>query len=194
MIDIVIPTIRTEDKLLQTLVSLACNSTIPHVIHIVREGSSYSEAVNLIYPKLAQPFFFLGSDDLIFKPGWDIEIMKVMDGGGMVVGTNDLHNPDVLAGNHATHYMVRKEYIEQQGGVADKSYPVLYQYKHNYCDTEFIETAKSRSMFIPCLSSIVEHIHWAWGLAHMDAVYEKGRNTAGEDLQTFNSRRHLWMK
>lgn len=192
MIDIIIPTIREPEKLQRVLLSLAQNSSIPHVIHIVRDGSTYAEAVNITYPKLTQPFFFLGSDDLVFSPGWDIELMKVIAEGYDVVGTNDLHNPEVLAGVHATHYLVSKDYIEKEGGVIDKSYPVLYNYKHNYCDTEFIETAKARGVFKPCLTSIVEHIHWAWGLAPVDAVYEKGRLSNEEDRATFNSRRNLW--
>lgn len=192
MIDIIIPTIRSEEKLLKTLVSLAENSTYPHIIHIVREGKSYAEAVNLIYSKLTQPFFFLASDDVVFYPNWDFEIMKVMNEDWDVVGTNDLHNPEVLAGVHATHFLVRKEYIENTGGTIDKSYPVLYNYRHNYCDTEFIETAKVRGAFTPCLTSIVEHIHWAWGLAQVDPVYEKGRLANPQDYATFASRKNLW--
>lgn len=196
MIDIIIPTIRPEDhpSLLAMLESLKKNTVNPYMIHIVREGSSYAEAVNMTYPKLVNPYFFLGADDIIFYSGWDTEALKLMDDKTMVVGTNDLHNNEVLRGEHATHYLVSRKYIKEQGGTIDGSFRVLYGYKHNYTDTEFIETAKARGVFQPCLSSVVEHRHWVFSLAPMDAVYEKGHRTAGEDQVMFNSRKHLWEK
>jgi glycosyltransferase involved in cell wall biosynthesis len=191
MIDIIIPTIRSEDKLPRVLLSLALNSSVPHIIHIVRDGSSYAEAINLTYPNLTQPFFFMGSDDLYFHKDWDIEALKCMTEGVDVVGTNDLHNQEVLEGKHSTHSLVRKSYIDNIGGVFDKSFPILYNYKHNYCDSEFIETAKKREVFKPCLSSKVEHLHHIWGLSPNDEVYQKGANANNEDLLTFNQRKSL---
>jgi hypothetical protein len=108
-----------------------------------------------------------------------------------VVGTNDLANPDVLAGSHATHYLVARDYATN--GVVDAPGLMLYEgYDHNWTDTEFIETARHRGVFMPCLASVVEHRHWAWGKASMDETYSKGCRNERVDQMHFLERRALW--
>ena len=63
---------------------------------------------------------FAGADDLNFHPGWDTAALAVMDGWVQVVGTNDLLNPYVTAGLHATHYLVDRRYLDDVGGVVDQ--------------------------------------------------------------------------
>ena len=105
---------------------------------------------------------------------------------------NDLHHPEVIAGRMAVSYLVQYGYIADYGGTVDKSYPVLYNYKHNYTDTEFVQTAISRGCFCHAAKSIVEHLHPCWGFGTDDAGYKKSRETMAEDDVIFNSRRHLW--
>ena len=135
-------------------------------------------------------WYFLGADDLLFHDGWldqMIDLIPQFD----VVGTNDLGNPEVMSGIHSTHSLVRKTYAEN-GCLTEPGFALCEQYEHNWCDTEFIETAKARNVFAPCLASVVEHRHWAWHKAKMDATYEKGMRTEASDRALFQERRHLW--
>ncbi len=191
MIDVIIPTIRPLKKLTETLVNPALHSRLPHVVHVVRDGASYAEAINITFPGLTQPFF-LGADDINFGPDWERYAMDCMTDGVSVAGTNDLHHKGVLAGETATHYLVRRSYINEMGGTVDRSYPVLFQYHHNYTNTEFILTARARGKFVPCLKSIVERCHWTWDKAPFDPVYEKGTREFAADTAVFESRKHLW--
>ncbi|MBW6431571.1 glycosyltransferase [Patescibacteria group bacterium] len=160
---------------------------------ILNEGSpSYSGAINTAYKKTSGDYFFCGADDLLFHKNWLEIALEKMDGNIMVVGTNDLFNKNVLSGNTSTHSLVNRDYIKKYGGTMDGSFPVLFEYKHNYCDTEFVQTAKKRGVFSPCLESIVEHMHWGNGKSPRDEVYTKGDATVSLDQQTFNERQGLW--
>lgn len=201
MIYIWIPTIRQEkigavkDNVLQSMKWVNDEVEVDFIV----EGKSYAQAINIAYEKNKHKFqphdwFFMGADDLLFYDRWFEEAM-IHRGDKLVVGTNDLHNPDVLSGNHATHYLVSYHYFSRYGsGTADDSYPVLYDYKHNYTDTEFIETAKFRGEFVYVPSSKVEHLHPIFGLGKHDEGYQKSASTSPKDQLTFNSRKHLWTK
>jgi hypothetical protein len=189
MIQILIPTIREDIS--GVLASIEANTMLPHVVTVLREGNSYAEAVN--GAELTGDWIFLAADDVRFHPGWDTEAMDCHNiTGMMVIGTNDLHHPEVVAGRGSTHWFVKKEYLDTYGGTMDRSYPVLFNYKHNYVDAEFIETAKAHKQFISCSKSVVEHMHPAWGLGEMDEAYQKNIDTSAEDALTFESRKHLW--
>lgn len=200
MIDIFFPTIRKDSKSLDRAIDTARNSVdFTHnmdnlEVHVIQEGKSYAEAINIKYTDLRHKrsrddWFFCGADDLRFEKGWLDEALKThMETGARVIGTNDLHNSDVIAGVHATHYLVQYGYIEDCGGTFDQSFPVLYHYKHNYTDTEFIKTAKARGEFYYSPKSIVEHMHPGWGLNTVDPGYENSMNTMREDKRTHDQR------
>jgi glycosyltransferase involved in cell wall biosynthesis len=155
-----------------------------------RRSPTYSGAINTAIEATTHDYLFIGADDLHFHDGWTEPLLDLARHYGMV-GTNDLHNPAVLAGDHATHYLVTREYASL--GTIDGDEPLLHEgYSHNYCDTEAVATAKFRGQFRPCLKSHVEHIHWAWGLAQMDDTYNKGAKHIHDDDARFNARRHLW--
>lgn len=196
MIDIIIPTIRPWEKLEMTLMSLSKNSRVPHLVHITSEGRSYAQAVNHAYKNSEQPILFAGADDLKFYPKWDTEIMRIFDANPkiMVVGTNDLHHPGTIKGVSATHYAFRRRYIEMFTGTMDRSYPVLFDYKHNYTDAEFVSVAKARGVYGHALESYVEHLHPCWGLAELDAGYDKSRETCRADGVVFNQRAKQWQQ
>lgn len=135
-------------------------------------------------------WYFFGADDLLFHPGW-LDAAKSLMGGFGVIGTNDLGNPEVLAGQHATHSLVSKAYAEI-GSITDPGLPLHEGYAHNWCDTEFVATARARGQFAPCLTAVVEHRHWAWNKAQMDETYQKAMRLEGTDRALFEARRHLW--
>lgn len=151
---------------------------------------SYAGAINSAVLCSSADWLFLGADDLKFSPSWLDAALDLSD-QFCVIGTNDLHNDEVLSGKHSTHSLVAN-YYAQNGCIDDSGVCLSERYKHNWCDTEFIETAKMRGVFSPCLDSVVEHLHWAWGLAQQDSTYEKARISEAADRELFQKRRLLW--
>ena len=162
--------------------------------YIFNEGrGTYACAINTAYKRTNKEFFFNGADDLYFNPNWLEVALRYMENNKiMVVGTNDLHNSAVLAQAHATHYLVRRSYIQTQSGVADAKDTVLFDYDHNFTDTEFICTAQARRVYAHANDCIVEHKHWIFGLSKKDETYLKGEAKMDMDKKTFYNRVHLW--
>lgn len=155
---------------------------------------NYAGALNTAYLKTTEKYFFIGSDDLDFKPGWLEKCLEKMTGRIKVVGTNDLHNQDVLKGIHATHFLIDRDYIKQHSGVVDQKNLVLSEsYNHNWTDREFIEIAKMRQVFLPCLDAVVEHLHWSYGLSPNDETYSM-QKSANHDIRLYRQRRPVWVK
>lgn len=153
-------------------------------------AASYAGAINTGVEATTHEYLFIGSDDLHFYENWLPPLIELSKTFGFV-GTNDLHNPDVLNGSHATHYLVTRDYVNRR--TIDEAHPFLHEgYTHNYCDTEAVATAKYRGEYAPCLSSHVEHLHWIWNLAEMDETYAKGAKTVNQDHTLFYQRAHLW--
>lgn len=152
----------------------------------------YAGAINSAFEHTNEKIFFVGSDDLNFHKDWLKKAMNKMRNNKKVVGTNDLLSPRVIRGGIATHFLVDREYIQTQGGVIDQVQPVMYEYNHYCCDVEFCETAISRKVFVPCLDSIVEHMHPEAKKADIDATYIKNNSKRLEDKKTFELRRSLW--
>jgi hypothetical protein len=177
------------------------HTTGPDVILTVNQRSkNYGGAVNsaLQHGGVSHRAteIFMGADDLNFHRGWDQPAMKTLYALPhlQVVGTNDLLNEYVLAGWHATHSLVTREYIEEVGGVidGDLGHVLADGYSHNYVDTEFIGTAKARAVFAPCLESVVEHLHASIGKSEKDATFEKNAEGIQKDCDLYYSRRQKW--
>lgn len=218
MIDILIPTYGRAHKLVSVVDNILDNTqTACRIVVITEEDDeatnevckllpvrvvtntrtrSYSGAINTGYMQSHSDHVFAGADDLEFHKGWDIAALSKMStvGGIHVVGTNDLYNPSVLSGVHATHYLVSTWYLDNIGGVMDAGpCSFLWEgYTHNYCDTEFIATARRRGVFAPCLESIVKHMHWSIGLSEKDETSTKGQESFWQDDAKYNARSHLW--
>jgi glycosyltransferase involved in cell wall biosynthesis len=212
-VDIYIPTYGRADKLPGVLANIEENTKPDHrVVFIVetddthsiamveklgkfvinKRSKTYAGAINSAWEELQSDLFFCGADDLDFKPNWLEEAMKCLDEKHRVIGTQDLHNPEVIAGEHATHYLIDGNYIRDLTGTIDQTYPVLYEYDHNWTDREFIGTAKFRGEFKMCPTSVVEHLHFSFGLSRMDATYEKTRKHITEDQRLYEKRRDKW--
>lgn len=223
MIGVIVPTYGRADRLEAVVANIdhatevehrtyvACEAddtaTINEAIRLSQEGRqvicvvntrarNYAGAATAAYHASVEPFLFAGSDDLCFHPGWDHAALSVMGAAGRVevVGTNDLLNPYVAQGFHATHYLVARTYLDRDGGVVDQG-PGSFQpecYDHQFTDTEFIATAKMRARFMPCLDSIVEHMHFLAGKSEKDATYDRAYAELDRDEQTYLDRRDLW--
>jgi GT2 family glycosyltransferase len=218
-IAILVPTYGRSDRLQKVYENIVANTSVPHNVYFILEAKDkdsanalpqefkgriirnyrkpcYAGAINTAYLETDEPFLFAGSDDLNFHKGWDTEIFKVMESDPkiQVVGTNDLLNRDVLAGKTATHYLFSRSYIAKNSGTFDKSAPVLFEYEHNYTDREFIDTAIKRGVFAPCLTSIVEHMHYGNKKNTWDETYERNQSTLSIDKATYEVRMQLLSK
>lgn len=134
----------------------------------------------------------LAADDLHFHPGWlEAALRAHARTGCCVVGTNDLGNRRVIAGRHATHSLVHRDYLAC--GTVDEPGRILTErYAHWFCDDEFCQTALWRRTFVAARDSVVEHLHPAWGKADDDDTYRKGQATIEEDRQLYESRKWMW--
>lgn len=216
MIDIIIPTLGRPEQLARVVANIDGNTVANHRVVFVceardtasiaavealglepvinRRTANYQGAVNSAWDVSTAEWLFCGADDLNFHPGWDVWLPGYRGGPFKVFGTNDLYNGYVLKGWHSTHSLVHRSYLEEHGGVADEGPgSFLFEgYDHNFCDTEFISTAKMRATFRPCLDSIVEHLHPAAGKAEIDATYERSMAEFDRDEKIYEMRRSLW--
>lgn len=218
MIDIIIPTYGRPHRVAEVAADIAAATTVPHQVHFVVEADdhdsfdvtlaahlkpfinegarSYSGAINTAMRYTDGEWLFAGADDLHFHPGWDVAALRCAaeNPWAHVIGTDDLLNPYVKQGVHATHYLVRRTYLDEVGGIVDEGPgSFLHEgYGHNYTDTEFIGTAKARCVFRPCFESIVAHLHESAGLSPRDATHDKADATYGADAELYESRRPLW--
>lgn len=155
----------------------------------------YAGAINTGYENTDEEFMFCGADDLSFYPDWlKLTMAKMEDPEIAVVGTFDMCNPYVGQGKHATHYLVRRSYIDEFGGTADNE-PGLMMfegYDHNFTDTEFVGLSKARKKFAPCMEAVVEHLHHGNGKSPYDTTYQRGDASVEADRVTYLARKETW--
>jgi hypothetical protein len=151
---------------------------------------TFAEKVNLGYAKTGEPWLLLVGSDVRFHAGWFDHAIAAAGETYDVVGTNDLANPWVLAGEHATHPLIRRSYVDGVGASWDGPGVVCHQgYRHNFVDNEIVTAAKQRGIWTMALASKVEHRHPLWGTAPWDAVYELGQASADADQRHWHERR-----
>lgn len=156
----------------------------------------YARKINTGYQSSSEPFLFLGADDLRFHPGWLSAALALMNDPAIgVVGTQDLAPTErARTGQHATHSLVRRSYVDELGTI-DRPGEVLHPgYWHEYVDDEFIATARARNAFAFAFDSVVEHLHPSWGKAPTDALYDQQRRRMQHGRTLFARRRRLWTR
>jgi glycosyltransferase involved in cell wall biosynthesis len=159
----------------------------------VASGASYAAKINAGYHATTEPVFFMAADDLAFRPDWYSRAASYFSDEIHVVGTNDLCNPRVMCGQHSTHTLVKRSYIEEQSGVVDEADTVLHEgYAHEFCDDEFVQTAMARGVYAHAFDSLVEHLHPLANKAPDDATYLRGRARTAQSRRLFRQRRRLW--
>jgi GT2 family glycosyltransferase len=157
---------------------------------IVTNVTTFAEKCNVGYQNTTEPWLFLVGDDVHFHAGWLDHLQQVArNTGAKVVGSNDLANERVLVGDHATHMLVDRVYIDEQGASWDGPGVVCHEgYRHWFVDDELVTVAKQRNVWAPALASLVEHLHPIVGKAETDAVYELGRKSQTKDKMTYTRR------
>lgn len=151
---------------------------------------TFAEKVNYGYSKTAEPWLLLVGSDVRFHPGWWDHALAAADSDRFsVIGTNDLGNPRVMTGEHAVHPVIRRAYVDEQGGSWDGPGMVAHEgYRHWFVDDEIVTAAKQRGAWTPALSSRVEHLHPFFGKAEHDDVYELGQEHVEADRARFEQR------
>lgn len=157
----------------------------------IEVAGNYAKKINVGADVTSEPLLFLGADDLDFHPGWFEAASSRLEGRVAVVGTNDLGNPRVMAGKTATHSLVTRAYVEAYGTVDERGKVLHEGYQHNFCDSEFVETAKRRRAWAFASDSTVEHLHPHWSKGEDDEVYRKGQAGFEVDRQLFHRRERL---
>jgi glycosyltransferase involved in cell wall biosynthesis len=160
-----------------------------------RQGpGDYARKINLGIERTDAPWVFQGADDLRFHAGWDRAALAI---GAPVTGTNDLGNPLVQRGAHATHSLISREYAEEHGTI-DGPGALHEGYHHCWVDNELVETAAARRAWRSARRAHVEHRHHIWRdrgggrKAKDDATYQRGQEGYTEDYALFVERRPLW--
>lgn len=160
---------------------------------LVEPGTNYARKINLGFDATTEPLLFTGADDLDFVPGWFENASPYIVEGFGVVGTYDQCNPRTAVGEHSTHSLIARSYIDLHSGVVDEHGKVFHEgYHHEYCDDELVETAKARGAFVSVHSAVVVHLHPWRGRAPDDETYQKGRQGRRLSRSLFRERSQLW--
>lgn len=153
----------------------------------------YARKVNTGVRVTTEPLIFMGADDLEFQPGWLDEAKAQLGPGIGVVGTNDLGNPRVTAGNHATHSLITRAYIDEHGTIDGPGQALYEGYYHEYVDDELIGTARLRGAFAMALDSQVRHRHPNWDASvPVDAMYAGQQRRMRASRRLFATRSRQW--
>lgn len=187
---VIVPTINRPTAAEPFMRSLRATTSLGHAYAVLAYGDPSEEAwraagatvltsaaegwspkVNMGYRLTSEPWLFFTGDDVRFRPGWlDQAQLVARTHHASVVGTNDLGNPRVMAGEHAVHYLVARDYIDDAGASWDGPGVVCHEgYKVWYSDDEVVTAAKQRGIWAMALSSRVEHLHPLWGKGGKDS-------------------------
>jgi hypothetical protein len=164
---------------------------------IARPGSAgtFAEKVNYGYGATSERWIFIVGDDARFNGDWlDQAQHTARLSGAKVIGTNDLGNPRVISGEHATHLLIDRDYIDEQGASWDGPGIVCHEgYGHNFVDDEIVYASKQRGVWSMAAQSIVPHLHPSWDKAPTDEVYELGNSHFDADAKTFEARCNTYL-
>jgi GT2 family glycosyltransferase len=151
---------------------------------------TFAEKVNAAFQAIqGEPWIFLCGTDVEFHADWLNQALAMAGDRYHVIGTNDLGNPRVMAGEHATHMLIRSSYVLEQGASWDGPGVVAHEgYRHWFVDDEIVSAAKQRGVWVSAMASKVEHLHPLWGKGVRDAVYTLGEQHMEEDRKTFARR------
>lgn len=171
----------------------ACRVVAETVVVPFEQGpGDYARKINYGIEITDEEWVFQAADDLDFHPGWLTEAVRVATRtSARLIGTQDLGNRLVKFGKHSTHSLVHRSYVEEQGTIDGGG--LLHEgYRHNFVDTEMVETAMHRREWAFAKPSVVEHLHPHWRKGEMDDTYELGLSEFKVDQQRFFERRPLW--
>lgn len=163
-------------------------------ITVPPKRGSWACKINDGYRATTERYLFTGADDLRFHAGWFEAAVALMNDTVQVVGTTDLCNPRTMSGEHSTHTLVARAYVETLGTIDEPGVVLHEGYHHDYADDELIATARARRAYAHAFDSTVEHLHpWA-KKASDDATYRRGRRWRQHGRRLFLQRERKWLQ
>lgn len=158
---------------------------------MISPGGTYSEKINAGCRATNEPLVMLAADDLRFLRGWLEAAKHEIDRGAQVVGVNDMIRRRPHRRQHATHFLITREYA-QRPCIDGSPGPMSVAYLHTHTDDELIATATKRGVYRYAPASRVRHLHPDMRTAPDDSTYRKGRASFERDRATFRKRQALW--
>ncbi len=206
---IIVPTVNRSHLLARLLYSIHSSTIKPHDVYFMVEEAdeatqrvlkermgchvmlgafgSYTKAANEGVRRTAEPYFLVANDDVIFHPDWDVEALKLMRDSIRVVGI------DQGDGRTDCFFLVDRRYIAERSGVHDEPDAFFHDgYRSQFCDTEFAELAKARGVWADAPGALIEHRHWTFGKAEVDANYQVAIASVDHDQRLYQERRRAW--
>ena len=208
-VDVFIPTLHRPYNIEPLVVSLRASTGLATPWFIIEEGDdetrtevercgaywiehsgTFAEKVNYAHAKTDAPWVFLAGDDVRFRAGWLDHAEDIARRyNANVIGTNDLANPKVMRGEHATHMLISRAYIDEHGASFDGPGVVCHEgYRHWFVDNEIVVVAQKRRTFQMAMGAEVEHMHPMVGKAPNDEIYDIGKNHSKSDQQLHETR------
>lgn len=155
----------------------------------VVDAHTWPQKINVGIQQIAANWYLCAADDVEFRQGWWETTKLLRDDSRIgVIGTNDLGNPRVIAGQHTCHPLIRRDYILNHGTWDTPRQAIHEGYRHWYCDDELVITAKMRDAWAFCPEAIIKHNHPYWTGGTLDSTYLEGESHANEDHATFLTR------
>jgi len=213
LVDVIVPVLHRPQNVKPFMESLRASTGLARAWFVCEEGDdvqadevrsyggnvlfhsgSFAKKANFAFDQLSAlseaQWVFLAGDDVKFRPGWLDHCFEVARRyKAKVVGTNDLANPRVMRGEHATHMLVERAYVMEKGASWDGPGVLCHEgYHHWFVDDELVTVAKQNGVFQVALGSEVEHVHPMVGKAPNDAVYDLGADKSQEDEKLFKAR------
>jgi GT2 family glycosyltransferase len=161
------------------------------IIQDADRPGTFAAKVNDATRQTTAPFIFICGDDVTFHAGWLDQAVYVAElHGANVIGTNDLANARVMSGDHATHILIRRSYIDEVGASWDGPGVVCHEgYRHWFVDDEIVFAARQRGTFTSALGSYVPHHHPLFDeTVEMDDTYRLGQRYTQADAKLFRRR------
>lgn len=150
---------------------------------------SFACKANVGYRHTTEPWMLLVGDDVVFRPGWYDRAVRAAGSRFHMVATNDGGNEAVLAGEHATHPLIRRTWVDEHGASWDGPGTVCHEgYRHWWVDSEWTAVARLAGAFVYAPDAVVEHLHPQFGKSDMDDTYRKGASNKERDERLFRQR------
>lgn len=199
-LDILVPLMRDGNRE-RFRSSLAATTPDPDVQVLVGEsGRTYAQNVNALLKDSTADWVLVVGDDVEFTPGW-LEAARALSDRYDVIGTNDsepgrVRNPNVAAGRHADHFLIRRSYIDELGACLDGPGVLAPEcYRHWFVDREIIGLARARGVYGHAHDCRIIHHHPGYDgdekAREADPIYMRAVEHSEKDQRTFMSRAPL---
>lgn len=140
------------------------------------------------------PWVLFIGDDVRFHPDWEHGAF-LEDDGRSFISTNDLGNTSVMQGRHATHPLIRRQWLDDHGASWDGPGSVAHQgYRHWFVDNEWTTVAQQAREFRYAPDCKIEHLHPIFRKGKQDAIYRLGQSHSEHDRQLWQARIRTYLR